>query len=182
MPKNALLHMTREPGGTLLGEKLRSLLLNTSSFESPEALTELLLYAADRAQHISQFIQPKLDKGDWVISDRFAASTLAYQGYGRGLNIDIINTLERIATQDVKPDLTVLLKLSVDNSIQRRAEMKNDRIESAGADFLKKVSKGFAIISQAPNWITIQADQEETLVTKEIQHQLKAFFVCKKKN
>ena len=88
MPPNTKLHLTREPGGTKLGDSLRNLLLNPPKDESPDSLTELLLYAADRAQHVNQLIRPLINKGDWVISDRFSGSTLAYQGFGRGLSID----------------------------------------------------------------------------------------------
>ena len=98
MPPGAKLHTTREPGGTSLGQALRHLLLNPPGEQSPNPITELLLYAADRAQHITQFIYPKLQKGDWIISDRFSGSTLAYQGYGRQLDLQIIRQLETIAT------------------------------------------------------------------------------------
>ena len=82
--------LTREPGGTQLGIALRKLLLNPPAEKSPEPLTELFLYAADRAQHVSQLILPALERGDWVLSDRFSGSTLAYQGYGRNLNLEVI--------------------------------------------------------------------------------------------
>ena len=94
IPKNNQLVITREPGGTKLGQSIRSLLLDTSIEDSPNSITELLLYAADRAQHVNQIIRPSLSKGDWVISDRFCGSTLAYQGYGRKLDIKLIKDLE----------------------------------------------------------------------------------------
>ena len=87
IPENNQLVITREPGGTNLGKSIRSLLLNTSKGKSPDSITELLLYAADRSQHVNEIIRPALNKGNWVISDRFCGSTIAYQGYGRKLDI-----------------------------------------------------------------------------------------------
>jgi len=172
MPKGARLHITREPGGTDLGKALRDLLLNFSEEESPEELTELLLYAADRAQHINKFILPRLDKGDWVICDRFSGSTMAYQGYGRGININLINNLEAIVTQGFKPDLTLLLKLSVSQSIQRRKDKSEDRMEAEGESFLNRVAKGFSSIAEEEGWVSIEAEKVEELVTKEIKSRI----------
>ncbi len=175
MPKDAKLHITREPGGTLLGKALRDLLLNNPGINSPDPLTELLLYAADRAQHINQIIKPKLKSGDWVISDRFCGSTLAYQGFGRGINVNLIKSLEKIATDGINPDLTFLLKISVSNSIKRRSNKSKDRIESEGEVFLSKVALGFHEIARDKKWLTIEGDQEEKLVSREIETQLRFF-------
>ena len=101
IPAKNQLVITREPGGTKLGKSIRSLLLNTSKEKSPDSITELLLYAADRSQHVNEIIRPTLNKGDWVISDRFCGSTLAYQGYGRKLDMKLIKDLETIATQGI---------------------------------------------------------------------------------
>lgn len=97
MPSGALLHVTREPGGTALGQSLRQLLLHPPDGTAPCPTAELLLYAADRAQHIETVIRPALEAGDWVLCDRFTGSTAAYQGYGRGLSPGVIAELERIA-------------------------------------------------------------------------------------
>tara|TARA_B100000131_G_scaffold317331_1_gene359147 strand:- start:211 stop:843 length:633 start_codon:yes stop_codon:yes gene_type:complete len=172
MPENAILHITREPGGTDLGKSLRKILLHAPKEESPSPLTELLLYAADRAQHISQVIAPLLEKGDWVITDRFSGSTLAYQGFGRKLNIDLINNLESIATQGISPDITLLLNLSVKTSLKRREQQTKDRIEGEGYDFLEKVSSGFATIAKERNWVIIQAEKNASLISQEIEEQL----------
>ncbi len=172
MPKNAKLHITREPGGTLLGQSIRRLLLNSRQEESPEPLTELLLYAADRAQHINQFIKPLVNKGDWVISDRFSGSTTAYQGYGRGLDINLIQDLERIATGGLLPDITLFLNISIETSLKRREAKVNDRIESEGKEFLEKVLFGFSEISKENNWITIAAEAEPTKVNDVIEKKL----------
>ena len=96
MGENSKLIQTREPGGSLLGKKLRNLILDNNKNNKPSSLAELLLYSADRAEHVSKIIAPELEKQNWVISDRFADSTLAYQGYGRNINLDIIKNIESI--------------------------------------------------------------------------------------
>ncbi len=172
MPKKAKLHITREPGGTILGQSIRKLLLTSRQEESPEPLTELLLYAADRAQHINQIINPLINKGDWVLSDRFSGSTTAYQGFGRGLNINVIQDLERIATGGLMPDITLFLNVSVETSLKRRKSKANDRIESEGKEFLEKVLLGFLEIAQHKNWITISAEEEPIKVSNLIEKKL----------
>ena len=169
MPKGAKLHLTREPGGTALGKTIRNLLLNPPQKNEPTSITELLLYAADRSQHISQLIAPALDNGDWVLSDRFTGSTLAYQGYGRGLSLETIEKLELIACQGIFPDLTFLLDLEVQESINRRELKENDRIEQEGEKFLKKVALGFSMIAKKKKWIKINANQAIEKVSTELQ-------------
>ena len=107
MNKNSELIKTREPGGSLLGEKLRDLILDNNNNNKPSSLAELLLYSADRAEHISKIISPALEKNDWVISDRFCHSTLAYQGYGRNINLEIIKNIESIVCQGKYADITI---------------------------------------------------------------------------
>ncbi|MBC8481509.1 MAG: dTMP kinase, partial [Planctomycetes bacterium] len=119
-----------EPGGTPLGQSIRELLLHTEADQVPSVTAELLLYAADRAQHVDTVIRPALLRGDWVLSDRFAGSTLAYQGYGRGLDRQLITRLESIATTGLEPDLTAWLMVPVEVSLQRRHGEKEDRIEA----------------------------------------------------
>ncbi|ABX08075.1 dTMP kinase [Prochlorococcus marinus] len=169
MPKNANLYITREPGGTTLGKSLRDLLLHEHETNVPAPLTELLLYAADRAEHIHSLIQPKLDKGDWVISDRFSGSTLAYQGFGRGLDINLIRRLDAIARQGLVPEITIFLKISVLTSMRRRAKKSADRMEAEGEGFLKKVASGFSRIANEEHWITIEGEQDQALVSDEIK-------------
>ena len=175
MPSQSKLIITREPGGTNLGSSIRSLLLNELQ-ESPQPLTERLLYAADRAQHVSQVILPKIDDGDWVLSDRFSSSTMAYQGFGRQLNKTIIDKLEDIACQGIKPNLTIFLDISVKESMRRRKHEKEDRIESEGENFLENVSNGFKSIAKNENWIVIPADGSEQEVRNKIQTSLIHFF------
>ena len=176
IPKTNKLIITREPGGTKLGQSLRSLLLETSKENIPHPITELLLYAADRAQHINQIIQPSLNRGDWVISDRYSGSSIAYQGYGRELNIKLITDLEKIATNGLLPDITFLLDIPVDESIKRRIKMIDDRIEKEGENFLEKVSLGFRTLSKERQWNKVSASRSKEEITSEIQTEIiKAF-------
>jgi len=160
---------TREPGGSALGEEIRNIILNNNLEQNPSPLTELLLYSADRAEHVAKVITPALQKGNWVISDRFADSTLAYQGYGRNINLEIIKTLEGIVCQGEKPDLTILLDISAEESIKRRTGQIPDRIESEGIRFLRSVSEGFKIISKSKGWETITASQKQSTITDQIK-------------
>jgi len=169
---NSLIVKTREPGGSILGEKLRELILSNDKDNSPSSLTELLLYAADRAEHITKKISPALKKGDWVLSDRFSGSTLAYQGYGRNIDKEIIEKLEIIACQGEKPDITFLLDISPEESIARRKNKLPDRIESEGINFLRKVSIGFKEIAKKNNWIIISAANNQEKITNTIKNTL----------
>ena len=173
IPENNKLVITREPGGTKLGKSIRSLLLDTSREKSPDSITELLLYAADRSQHVNEIIRPTLDKGDWVISDRFCGSTLAYQGYGRKLDINLIKDLEAIATQGIAPDITFLLDIPIEESIRRRMNRKDDRIEKEGREFLSNVSLGFQALSEDSNWKKISAINSEEKIISEIKSEIK---------
>ena len=173
IPENNKLVITREPGGTKLGKSIRSLLLDTSREKSPGSITELLLYAADRSQHVNEIIRPTLDQGDWVISDRFCGSTLAYQGYGRKIDINLIKDLEAIATQGITPDITFLLDIPIEESIRRRMNRKDDRIEKEGREFLSNVSLGFQELSEDSNWKKISAINSEEKITSEIKSEIK---------
>ena len=176
MPSGAQLVQTREPGGTPLGQALRQLLLHPPEAVAPGPVAELLLYAADRAQHVDQVIRPALERGDWVLSDRFAGSTLAYQGYGRELNRELIAQLEQIATTGLQPDATFLLDLPLAVSQSRRADQANDRIEAAGQAFLERVSEGFRVLAAGRGWWCIDADQVPDAVTAQIRDRLQRGF------
>lgn len=148
-------HLTREPGGTPSGEKIRAMLLETSDLAlSPR--TELLLMVAARAQHVSERIAPTLAVGRDVVCDRFSGSTLAYQGYGRGLPLEDVIVACEIATAGVRPDLTILLDLPVALAAVRRGRI-SDRIEAAGEEFHARVAKGFRAIALAESdrWVVI---------------------------
>ena len=178
--KNATLIRTREPGGSCLGREIRDMILYKNRSDSPSLLTELLLYSADRAEHISKIILPALQNGHWIISDRFSGSTLAYQGYGREISIDIIKKLENIVCQNIKPDLTIFLDISPEESILRRKNKVADRIESEGLDFLKRVNRGFKLIALENNWEIIKASEDLTLIAQQIQKSLINKFSLKK--
>ena len=172
MGENSKLIKTREPGGSLLGKKLRNLILDNNKNNKPSSLAELLLYSADRAEHVSKIIAPELEKQNWVISDRFADSTLAYQGYGRNINLDIIKNIESIVCQGKKPDLTIFLEISAEESVLRRKNLIPDRMESEGINFLQKVNEGFKLIAKEKNWKVISATQNIDTISREIKETL----------
>ena len=173
MPPGATLHCTREPGGTPLGRALRQLLLTPQQHSAPAPTAELLLYAADRAQHVEQVIRPALERGDWVLSDRFSGSTLAYQGHGRALDLHTIADLERIATAGIVPDITFWLDLPLQMSLSRRGARADDRIEAEGEAFLARVSEGFQRLSVERQWSPVAADQSADQVQQVIRGLLK---------
>ena len=172
MAKGSKLIQTREPGGSLLGEKLRNLILDNDKNNQPSSLAELLLYSADRAEHVSKIISPALNKDNWVISDRFSDSTLAYQGYGRNINHEIIKTIESIVCQGESPDLTIFLEIAPEESIFRRKNKLPDRMEAEGIKFLEKVNRGFKLIAQEKNWKIISASQNIKTISDEIKEAL----------
>ena len=157
LPPGAKLVVTREPGGTPLGRALRQLLLHPPGAEAPGSLAELLLYAADRAQHVDQIIRPALDAGHWVLSDRFSGSTVAYQGYGRGLSMNLIAQLEQVATGGLQPDVTLWLDLPLSESLRRRGGQAMDRIEAGGESFLHGVAAGFSSLAAERGWCRVEA-------------------------
>jgi dTMP kinase len=168
---------TREPGGTALGHRLRALLLAAQDPGEP-AMThqaELLLYAADRAQHVTEFIRPHLEQGRLVLCDRYTASTLAYQGYGRGLDLDLIHQLNQIATSGVSSDLTFWLDIDVTAGLtrvrDRSINQTFDRMESDELAFHQRIRAGFReIAAQNPDsTIEIDADQDPDAIATQIQ-------------
>ena len=172
MYKNTKLVNTREPGGSLLGKKIRNLILDNNEDNKPCSLAELLLYSADRAEHVSKIISPSLNEGNWVLSDRFSASTLSYQGYGRDLNLELIQRIESIVCQGEIPDLTILLEISPEESIFRRKNIIPDRMESEGIKFLEKVNEGFKEIAKEKGWKIISASQTINAISNEIKETL----------
>ena len=145
--------LTREPGSIGLGEKVREILLNYDGEVSP--VCESFLFLADRAQNVDCIIRPALEEGTIVICDRHTDSSVAYQGYGRGLDIDRINMLNNIATSGLKPDLTIVLDVDVETS-QSRVGSEKDRMESAGIEFFERVRQGFLeIAKQEPDRVKV---------------------------
>ena len=141
--------ITREPGGTPLGKQIRQLLLNPPQSTSIDSKTELLLYAADRAQHVEETLIPWLEDGYWVLCDRYTDSTIAYQGYGRQLDLPLIHQLNQIATSQLKSDLTLWLRVPPAVGLARMHQRgQADRIEQAGSAFHQRVSDGFQSLAQ----------------------------------
>ena len=136
---------TREPGSVGLGQKLREVLLHYDGDVAPRA--EAFLFLADRAQHIAKIVKPAIDNGVIVLCDRHTDSSVAYQGYGRGEDIEQINMLNKLATQGIKPDLTLLFDVSTEVA-QTRVGSEKDRMESAGIEFHKKVRQGYLEIAK----------------------------------
>jgi dTMP kinase len=134
--------LTREPGGTSIGRRIRSLVLDAGEGAAVDPRTEALLMAADRAQHVAEVIRPALERGVDVVSDRFTGSTLAYQGYGRGLPVGELARLSAWATGGLEPDVVVLLDVSAEVAAARRKAVP-DRMESAGDDFHRRVADGY---------------------------------------
>lgn len=163
--------ITREPGGNhQLGKDIRNILLHAQCEVDSKA--EMFLFLADRAQHINKFILPNLKVGKIVLCDRHTDSTLAYQGYGRGQNIEEIIFLNDIATYNIKPDLTLLYDIDIETSNLRVGKEK-DRMESSGSMFLEKVRQGYlTIVKNNPERIKVinAANSIETVFENTKKH------------
>lgn len=154
--------VTREPGGTRIGEKIRRILLNPEHREMVP-LTELLLYESSRAQHVQEVILPLLKKGVVVLSDRFADASVAYQGYGRKVDLKWVETLNRLASFGIKPDMTFLLDCPTDLGLKRALERnrrskneKEGRFEKEQMEFHQRVRKGYlALAKKEPNRVKV---------------------------
>ena len=167
---------TREPGGTPLGDQIRELILSHSGDQHPVARAELLLYEASRAQHVEKIIRPALKNNQWVLCDRYSASSLAFQGGGREINnLDIV-WLNEFATAKLHPHLTILLDLSVEASQSRRQQrtqttgQAEDRIEAETDAFHQRVRQSF--LNQARNgnddWLVLDATKTQEQLFKEL--------------
>lgn len=171
---------TREPGGTELGDEIRHLILRKNG-QAPTARTELLLYEASRAQHVDCVIRPALADNQWVLCDRFTASSVAFQAGGRSIVLQDVEWLNRFATNNLEPDLTVLLDLSVEESKKRRSGrsqalgQQDDRIESEADSFHEKVRNGFLIQAQSDSekWLVLDARKTPAELSNELIQYLK---------
>ncbi|MBD2036456.1 dTMP kinase [Leptolyngbya sp. FACHB-321] len=178
--KGCLQHLvtTREPGGTALGLQVRQLLLEPST-EVMQSRAELLLYAADRAQHVEGYLKPQLHQGALLLCDRYTDSTIAYQGYGRGIDLNLIAQLNAIATDGLESDLTLWLDLDAAIGLARTRQRGTiDRIEQADLSFHQRVQRGFTeLAARYPQRITrIDASQTEANVAEQIQKVLSRQF------
>lgn len=138
--------LTREPGAKGLGTKLREILLNYDGEVSSNC--ESFLFLADRAQHVDTLIKPAIENGKIVLCDRHTDSTVAYQGYGRGLDLEQINMLNNIATSGLKPNITFVFDIDIETA-QERVGKSKDRMESAGLEFFKRVRQGYLEIAKS---------------------------------
>ena len=183
LPQEKVVRVTREPGGTKLGKQFRQILLTTGDEEksSPECLppherTELLLYSADRAQHVEEVLKPWLKQGAIILCDRYTDSTIAYQGYGRGISLDLIEQLNQIATGGLVSDLTLWLDVDVEKGLARAKKRGEfDRMEQADLAFHRLVQQGFTQLAMdnPQRMVRIDANLPEDLVQQQIQEVLR---------
>ena len=163
---------TREPGGCGLGAKIRPLLLDVSSRVDSRA--ELFLFLADRAQHVEETIRPALARGEWVLCDRYADSTIAYQGYGRGMNVETLQSLNDYATGGLWPDRTLLLDLPVETGLERALarngreglSQSEGRFEAEALAFHRRIREGF--LERAARWPERFCVLDATLAPEEL--------------
>jgi dTMP kinase len=168
--------MTREPGGSEVGKSIRQLLLENTDLNVTNR-TELLLYAADRAQHIEEVIRPQIDRGSIVLCDRFTDSTIAYQGYGRGIDRELIDRVNELATGGMESDLTLWLDLDVQIGLERvSVRGQRDRMEQANLEFHQRVQQGYQdLATKYPDRIVrIDANREPSIVQANIRQVLTA--------
>lgn len=162
---------TREPGGTLIGDQIRACLHDTAN-TAMSATAEVLLYSASRAQLVAEVIRPALEAGRVVVCDRYADSTMAYQGYGRGLDRDMLNSLTAIATGGLAPHLTLLLDLDVRHGLSRRRDEGEEmnRLDLETIEFHNRVRAGYEALAagEPERWVRIDADRPVPVVYAEI--------------
>ncbi len=168
--KNVPLIVTREPGGTPLAEELREMLLRKRD-EPVDASAELLMVFAARAQHLNQVIRPALERGEWVLCDRFTDATYAYQGAGRGLSLEMIETLENLVQEELRPDLTIVLDIDVETGLARASDRAAlDRFESEAVEFFHRVRGGYRtrVAQQPDRYRVIDAGQNLKAVQSDV--------------
>ncbi|MBF0537150.1 MAG: dTMP kinase [Nitrospirae bacterium] len=161
---------TFEPGSTRIGARIRDMLLD-KQFDNMAPLTELLLFNAQRVQHIEEIIRPALERKKIVLVDRFTDSTIAYQGYGRGGDLSLIETLQRLTTGSVAPDITFLLDIDAAEGFRRNAATNTiDRIESEGLQFYEMVRRGYLDIAtrEPQRFVTLQSSRPVEELTEAI--------------
>lgn len=173
--RNIEYQLFREPGGTRIGEKIRDILLD-KDHSSMLPITELLLYSASRYQLTMRSIVPALNAGKIVICDRFYDSTTAYQGFGRGIDLEFIKRLNAVATESLIPDITFILDISLEKRLKRLGEKNLDRLEREALAFHKKVREGFiAMAKEEPErMILIDGSRPSEEISKEIWNHVKS--------
>lgn len=167
--RNKQVLCTREPGGTPVGEQIRQILLD-NNLPPMEVETELMLMFAARLEHVGKIIEPALQKGTWVVCDRFYDASYAYQGYGRGVSLERINELRAFSIGDLEPDLTILLDVSLGVSQQRVAERGNqDRFENEHSEFHAKVRDGYLRLAELYKDRISVIDATQSLVDVQVE-------------
>ncbi len=163
--------VVREPGGTPISEQIRELLLHSDSTEL-HPRTEALLFSAARSQLVHEVILPALAAGTIVICDRYADSSIAYQGYGRELPLEEIIVTQKFATGDLRSDLKVLLDVPVEISSERKSQEPTDRMEGAGRDFMARVREGYLNLaqSQPEEWLIVAGQRSTEQIAEEIEN------------
>jgi dTMP kinase len=174
--------LTREPGGTELGQHIRELVLGAGVAEGVDVRAEALLLAADRAQHVASVIRPALVSGRDVVTDRYAGSSLAYQGFGRGLDVADIRRLSDWASGSLWPDLVILLDVPAEVAQERLASsgVGLDRLEAAGDEFHQRVAGGFRELAAScpETWRVIDGSRAVDEVSAEVMEVVSAFFAA----
>lgn len=172
---------TREPGGTRLGEQVRAIVLDPSDV-ARGPMADALLFAAARSQHVSEVIRPALERGDVVVCDRYVASSMAYQGYGSGLDLEVLRAIQGWATGGLWPDLAVLIDVPVEVGLARRDAGRSEeltRFEDAGRHdlaFHRRVRAGYLEMAaaDAPRWVVVDGSAEADRVSVEIARAVEA--------
>lgn len=168
--------LTREPGGTPTAEEIRQIVLEPKLDVRPMA--ELLLYEASRAQHTQEKILPALEAGKIVVCERYTMSTCAYQGYGRGIDLNIINTLNKIATLGLVPDLTLVFLMSDKYFTQRGEYLYSDRLEQEDISFRQKMRQGYLeMVKKTPHAHLIDADKHASEIQQEVLRILREYHI-----
>ena len=173
----------REPGGTKLSEKIREILLDRENINLSPSV-ESLLFVASRTQLIAEKIKPSLERNQFVICDRYSDSTVAYQGYGRGLNVEYLEELNKFATDSIQPDITIILDVDPEKAAIRMASDVPDRLESTGTHFFLRVREGYYEIARRypQRCVIIDGSQSESevfeLVLKEVNNKLLKEMLC----
>lgn len=178
LEQNKNVHLIREPGGTELSEKVREILLDKKN-NSMVMETEIFLFSASRAQLVREVIRPYLEKGFYVISDRFHDSSTAYQGYGRGLPVDVIKSINSLAIGETIPDITFFIDIPIEVSARRKAKKTHDdldRIEISDNSFFERVRNGYLKLSENENrFRVLDGTQSIEIVSNQIRNEIKKF-------
>ena len=161
--------LTHEPGGTPAGERIRDVLLSPATGDL-NPLTEALLFCADRAQHVLEVVRPALEAGQIVISDRYSSSTTVYQGHAGGVGAETVETLNRIATHGLQPDLLIVLDLDPMVGLRRKRGDLADRIERKSLDFHRRVREGFIAYAESlgPRAVVLDADRDQVAIAHNV--------------